>query len=105
MLQTSLDLGGKGKRKNWAESIKECLESHGFQVVLTQGRVNNEVAFLSSIRQKITERFRLEWSTKIPDSDIFSTYLIFQLVLRAEKVSQGHHDQKVQTPLLDYGLE
>ena len=101
MLQTSLDLGGKGKRKNWAESIKECLESHGFQDVWTQGRVNNKVTFLSSIRQKkkkptTIERVTLEWSTKIPNSDIFSTYLIFQLVLRAEKVSQGHHDQKVQ---------
>ena len=81
MLQNSLDLGGKGKRNNWTGNIKECLESHGFQVVLTQGRVNNEVAFLSSIRQKITERFRLEWSTKIFDSDRFSTYRIFRSVL------------------------
>ena len=85
MLQNSLDLGGKGKRKNWAGNIKECFESQGFQDVWTQGRVNNEVAFLYSIGQKMVERFKLEWSTKISDSDRFSTYRIFRSVLQAEK--------------------
>ena len=98
MLQNSLDLGGKGKRNNWTGNIKECLESHGFQVVLTQGRVNNEVAFLSSIRQKITERFRLEWSTKIFDSDRFSTYRILKSVLQAAKYLNNITIKKFRHP-------
>ena len=52
MPPNSLDLGGKGKRYKWACHIKECLESHSFLDVWTQGRVNNEVVFLSSIMQK-----------------------------------------------------
>ena len=35
--------------------------------------------------KKTIERFKLEWSTKISDSDRFSTYRIFRSVLQAEK--------------------
>ena len=90
MPPNSLDLGGKGKRYKWACHIKECLESHSFLDVWTQGRVNNEVVFLSSIMQKKKkkkkiERFELEWSTKLSHSDIFSAYRIFKSVLPAVK--------------------
>ena len=52
MLQNSLDTENRGKRSNWAGSIKECLESYGFQDVWAQGGVSNEAAFFSAIRQK-----------------------------------------------------
>ena len=35
--------------------------------------------------KKTIERFKLEWSTKISDSDRFSTYHIFKSVLQAGK--------------------
>ena len=40
MLQNSLDTENRGKRSNWAGSIKECLESYGFQDVWAQGGVS-----------------------------------------------------------------
>ena len=54
MLQNSLNLHGKSTRNNWAGNIKECLEPHGFQDVWSQGRVNNEVTFLSSIKNVLS---------------------------------------------------
>ena len=39
MLQNSLDTENRCKRSNWAGSIKECLESYGFQDVWAQGGV------------------------------------------------------------------
>ena len=80
MLQNSLDTENRCKRSNWAGSIKECLESYGFQDVWAQGGVSNEAAFLSAIRQKMIQRFKLEWSTKISNSDRFSTYHLFKSV-------------------------
>ena len=85
MLQNSLDMENRCKRSNWAGSIKECLESYGFQDVWAQGGVSNEAAFLSAIRQKMIQRFKLEWSTKISNSDRFATYLLFKSVHQAEK--------------------
>ena len=38
------DTGNRSKRSNWAGSIKECLESYGFQDVWAQGGVSNEAA-------------------------------------------------------------
>ena len=48
MLQNSLDTENRGKRSNWAGSLKEGLED-----VWAQGGVRNEAAFLSAIRQKM----------------------------------------------------
>ena len=105
MLQNSLNLHGKSTRNNWAGNIKECLEPHGFQDVWSQGRVNNEVTFLSSIRQKIIERFKLEWSTKISDSDRFSTKRIYSNQFSRQKTtSTTLRSKSSETPLLDYGV-
>ena len=71
-----------------------------FQDVWSQGRVNNEVTFLSSIRQKIIERFKLEWSTKISDSDRFSTYRIIKSVLQAEKYLKNITIKKFRDTLI-----
>jgi len=52
MLQNSLDMENGSKRSNRAGSIKESLESYGFQDVWAQGGVSNEAAFLSANRPK-----------------------------------------------------
>ena len=77
MLRDSLIMNTK-KISNWAGSVKECLESCGFQDVWTSGRVDNEKAFLSSVKQRMIERFKLEWNAKISESDRFSTYDSFR---------------------------
>ena len=51
----------------------------------SQGGVSNEAAFLSAIRQKMIQRFKLEWSTKISNSDRFATYFLFKSVHQAKK--------------------
>ena len=72
------------KNSNWADSIKDCLESYGFQDVWTSGRVDNEKAFLSSFKQRMIDRFKQEWNTKISESDRFSNYDSFKSVHQLE---------------------
>ena len=72
------------KDSNWAGSIKDCLESYGFQDVWTSGRVDNEKAFLSSFKQRMIDRFKQEWNTKISESGRFSNYDSFKSVHQLE---------------------
>ena len=51
MLKNSLDTNTAYKNRNWAGSIKGCLESHSFHDVWTDGRVENEKAFLSAFKK------------------------------------------------------
>ena len=83
MLRDSLIMNTK-KISNWAGSVKDCLESCGFQDVWTSGRVDNEKAFLSSVKQRMIERFKQEWNANISDSDRFSTYDSFKSVYQLE---------------------
>ena len=83
MLRDSLITNTK-KNSNWADSVKDCLESYGFQDVWTSGRVDNEKAFLSSFKQHMIERFKLEWNAKISESDRFSNYDSFKSVHQLE---------------------
>ena len=50
MLRNSLNTNTTHKNKNWTGSIKDCLESYGFHDVWTNGRVENEKAFLSAFK-------------------------------------------------------
>ena len=68
------------KNRNWAGSIKDCLESHGFHDVWTDGRVENEKAFLSAFKKRMIECFKQEWFAKISESERFSTYFSFKTV-------------------------
>ena len=84
MLKISLDTNITHKNRNWAGSIKDCLESHGFHDVWTDGRVENEKAFLSAFKQQMKERLKQEWFTKISESERISTYFSFNTVHRLE---------------------
>ena len=59
-----MDTNTTHKNRNCAGSIKDCLESYGFHDVWTNGRVENEKAFLSAFKQRMIERFKQEWFTK-----------------------------------------
>ena len=83
MVRDSLITSTK-KNSNWAGSVKNCLESYGFQNVRINGRVDNEKAFLSSVKQRMIERFKQEWNANICDGDIFSTYDSFKSVHQLE---------------------
>ena len=72
MLKNSLDNNTTHKNRNWAGSIEDCLESHGFHDVWTDGRVENEKAFLSAFKKRMIERFKQEWFAKISKSERFS---------------------------------
>ena len=71
MLKNSLGTNRTRKNRNWAGSIKDCLESYGFHDVWTDGRVENEKAFLSAFKKRMIERFKQEWFTKISESERF----------------------------------
>ena len=59
-------------------SIKECLESYGFQGRLGTRRSEPFLSLPSG--KKMIQRFKLEWSTKISNSDRLATYLLFKSV-------------------------
>ena len=50
MLRYSLNTNTTHKNRNWAGSIKDCLESYGFHDIWTNGRVENEKSFPLSER-------------------------------------------------------
>ena len=114
MLRDSLITNTK-RNSNWAGSIKECQESYGFQDVWTSGRVDNEKAFLSSITQRMIQRFKQEWNAKISDSDRFSVYGSFksvtvwtsQMILQRfnTRFSTLSQSKRFGTLLLDCGLD
>ena len=84
MLKNRLDTNTTHKNRYRAGSIKDCLESYGFHDVWTNGRVENEKAFLSAFKQRMIERFKQEWFTKISESERFSTYFSFKSVHQLE---------------------
>ena len=84
MLKSSQDTNITDKKRNRAGSIKDCLESYGFHDVWTNGRDENEKAFLSAFKQRMTERFKQELFTKISESERFSTYFSFKSVHQLE---------------------
>ncbi len=86
MLKNRLDTNTTHKNRNWAGSIKDCLESYGFHDVWTNGRVENEKAFLSAFKQRMIERFKQERFTKISESERFSTYFSFKSVHQLEHI-------------------
>ena len=45
---------------NWANGIKECLESYGFHDVWLDGRVADKSTFLPSFKNRTVGRFREE---------------------------------------------
>ena len=49
-----------------------------------QMAVENEKAFLSAFKQRMIERFKQEWFTKISESERFSTYSSFKSVHQLE---------------------
>ena len=104
MLRDSLITNTK-RNSNWAGSIKECQESYGFQDVWTSGRVDNEKAFLSSITQRMIQRFKQEWNAKISDSDRFSTDDSFKSVPQLETLLNTITIKKFSDTLLDCGLD
>ena len=93
------------KNSNWAGTIKDSLESYGFQNVRINGRVDNEKAFLSSFKQRMIEHFKQEWNAKISDSDIFSTYVSFKWVHQLETLLNTVTIKSLGTLLLDCCLD
>ena len=84
MLKNRLDTNTTHKNRSWAGSTKDCLESYRFHDVWTNGRVEDEKAFLSAFKQRMIERFKQEWFTEISESERFSTYFSFRSVHQLE---------------------
>ena len=83
---------------------ESLIESYGFLDVWAQGRVSNEAAFLSAIRQETIQSFKLERSTKISNSNRFATYLLFKSVHQAEKYLNDITIKKFGDTLIRLGV-
>ena len=95
MLENDLDLYTSTSTSNWAGNFKHCLESHGFQDVLTNGAAD-ETSFISLFKRKMVERFQEEWHTKIFNSDRFATHRLFKSIHGAEKyLNDIGNEQKI----------
>ena len=64
--------------------MKDCLELQGFHDVWTDGRVENEKAFLSAFKKRMIGRSKQEWFAKISESERFSNYFSFKTVYQLE---------------------
>ena len=84
LLKNSLGTNTTRKNRNWAGSIKDCLESYDFHDVWTDGRVWTEKALLSAFKKRTIKCFKQEWFTKVSKSDRSSTYFSFKTVHQLE---------------------
>eukprot|EP00745_Piridium_sociabile_P018413 TRINITY_DN27645_c0_g1_i3.p1 TRINITY_DN27645_c0_g1~~TRINITY_DN27645_c0_g1_i3.p1 ORF type:complete len:295 (+),score=15.40 TRINITY_DN27645_c0_g1_i3:814-1698(+) len=71
-------INSNSKVAGWLQGIKDCLVSHGFQDVWSQGRIQNEKAFLLSLKVKMIAEFKQEWERKITSSERFTVYRTFK---------------------------
>ena len=80
MLMT-MDSNGK---ENWASKIRSTLQQLGFGFVwLTQG-VGTERAFLSLLKQRLTDVYSQEWLENLQSSERFNSYSLFKDILSPE---------------------
>ena len=83
-LKNSLDTNTTRKNRNSAGGINDCLESYSFHDGWTDGTVENGKGFLLVFKQRMIERFKREWFTKMSESDRFSTYFSFKAAHQVE---------------------
>lgn len=62
------------RHNNWANSIKEILETNGFSYLWTIQAVANKNSFLSMFRERLTDCFYQTWSEKIKSKEKFALY-------------------------------
>ena len=62
------------RHNNWANGIKEILETNGFSYLWTIQAVANKNSFLSMFRERLTDCFYQTWSEKIKSKEKFALY-------------------------------
>ena len=81
-LQLSMD---KQNRSCWATEVKHLLFRNGFGYAWVHQEVGNEVEFLKSFVQRITDIYKQKWFLDINESRKLSTYSQFKSLLEPEK--------------------
>ena len=76
------------------------MEAYGFHDVWTDGRVKNEKAFLSAFKQRMIERSKQEWYTKISKSERFPTYFSSKTIHQLETYLNHITIKKVKDTLI-----
>eukprot|EP00745_Piridium_sociabile_P012148 TRINITY_DN18857_c0_g1_i10.p1 TRINITY_DN18857_c0_g1~~TRINITY_DN18857_c0_g1_i10.p1 ORF type:complete len:206 (-),score=0.01 TRINITY_DN18857_c0_g1_i10:531-1148(-) len=72
-------------KHNWVSTVRHCLDTYGFSDVWLNGGVGNEKAFIQVFKQRLIDCYMQEWSSKLYDSDRYSTYRCFKSLLQPEK--------------------
>ena len=72
------DLQRRPTTQNWAASVKCFFESLGFNNVWYFQGVGNINAFLSVVKQRLTDNFIQNWNERIQASSRAKTYSLFR---------------------------
>ena len=75
----------KQNRSCWATEVKNLLFRNGFGYALIHQEVGNEVEFLKSSVQRISDIYRQKWFLDINESPKLSIYSQFKSLLGPEK--------------------
>ena len=71
------DLDIKPNKQNWAASVKQLLQSLGFNYVWQYQGVGNINRFLLLLRQRLTDNFIQQWNNRLENSSRARTYSLF----------------------------
>ena len=74
----------KSEQKNWVYMVKCILDTYGFSFVWLHG-VGNEKMFLKSLRFRMIDCYRQQWTAKLNGSERFEFYRSFKQLLCPEE--------------------
>ena len=74
----------KGK-DNWVTRIKNVLCENGFAIVWMFEHVTNEKVFLKSLKNRLIDIFKQNWTAKMIESDHLSFFFSFKSLITPEK--------------------
>ena len=76
----------KQNRPCWATEVKNLLFRNGFGYAWIHQEVGNEVGFLKSFVQRISDIYRQKWFSDINESPKLSTYSQFKSLPEPENI-------------------
>jgi len=80
MSRSMIDTG----KKTWAFHLKSLLCEHGLGEAWQQQGVGSVGSFLTTLRQRLLDRFQQDWNQSVQSKERFEFYAQFKRVLKAE---------------------
>jgi hypothetical protein len=89
---------------SWCAAVKNCLDMYGFSFVWLNGGVSDEKVFLKILKERMVDCFKQNWSSKLRDSERFSTYRTFKSLIQPEAYLNGITISKFRNVFIRFRL-